>query len=179
MKRTTLLPALLLCLTAAAMLATDATAQTPLRKPFGFGFSIGEPTAVVFKVRVGRSSAIDFGIGKSVMGYPAVHADYLWQFLNLTPSPRYSPYAGVGLAVGFLKKGTSFFFTGNADSSRWYYASTDPDIAFAGRGVIGISYFMQYTPLELFAEVNPIIGFYPNTAFSLGGGVGARFYIGR
>lgn len=176
MNRRSLASALLVLFALLLVSQQALQAQTPLKKPFGFGFTIGEPTALSFKARVGRSSAIDFGIGKSLMGYPTVYVDYLWQFLNVTHSPRVSPYAGVGIAAGFLDKGTSFFFTGNADSSSWYYGE---DVAFAGRGVIGISYFLQAAPIELFVELNPLIGFIPKTAFSLGGGVGARFYIGR
>jgi hypothetical protein len=176
MNRRSIAPVLLASLALLLLAQQAAPAQTPLRKPFGFGFTIGEPTALSFKARVGRSSAVDFGIGKSLMGYPTIYADYLWQFLNVTRTPRVSPYAGVGFAAGFLDKGTSFFFTGSADSSHWYYGE---DISFAGRGVVGISYFLESAPVELFAELDPIIGFVPKTAFSLQGGAGARFYIGR
>lgn len=156
------------------LLMTDVQAQTPLRRPFGFGFTIGEPTAFTVKFRTGRSSAIDIGLGKGVIGYPRLHADYLWQFLNVFQSPRMSPYAGVGLVVGIGDKGTSFLFKGNTDSSSWYY--TD-QVSFAGRGVIGFSYFPIWSPLELFGEIDPIIGFIPKAAFSLEAAIGARFYL--
>jgi hypothetical protein len=165
--------AMCVCLLA-VLLAGDLAAQTPLKKPFGFGFTLGEPTALTVKARVGRSSAIDIGIGKSRMGYPRIHFDYLWQFLNLTASPRYSPYGGVGLAAGFGNKGTSLLMAGQADSSHWYY--TDK-VTLAGRGVFGFSYFLQYSPIEFFGEINPLIGFIPEMAFDLEAAVGVRFYV--
>jgi hypothetical protein len=157
-----------------ALLASQGMAQTPLRRPFGFGFTIGDPTGITVKFRTGRSSAIDIGVGKGVIGYPRVHADYLWQFLNLFQSPRMSPYAGVGFVVGVGDKGTSFMFSGNTDSSRWYY--TDK-VAVAGRGVVGFSYFPVWSPIEVFAELNPIIGFVPKAAFGLEASIGVRFYL--
>jgi hypothetical protein len=156
------------------LLATAAEAQTPLRRPFGFGFSLGDPTGVTVKFRTGRSSAIDIGVGKGVIGYPRVHADYLWQFLNLFQSPRMSPYAGVGFVAGFGDKGTSFLFSGNTDSTNWYYTK---NVSLAGRGVIGFSYFPIWSPIEIFGELNPIIGFAPKAAFSMEAAVGVRFYL--
>jgi hypothetical protein len=174
MKRRHLTSTVLCGMLLVAVLAISADAQTPLRRPFGFGFTIGEPTGVTVKFRTGRSSAFDIGLGKGVIGYPRVHADYLWQFLNLFQSPRMSPYAGVGIVAGFGKKGTSFLFSGNSDSTSWYYTE---GMSFAGRGVVGFSYFPVWSPIEIFGELNPIIGFAPKAAFSMEAAVGVRFYL--
>ena len=155
------------------LIPNSAPAQTPIGKVFGFGFSIGEPTAVTVKFRTGRSSAMDISAGKSALGYPSVRIDYLWQFTNLISSPSWSGYTGIGLAVGFDKKGEYFVFRKHADSSHWFMTK---DPVGAGRLLLGIDYLPRYAPIELYAELCPLIAFYPKTALDIEGAIGIRFY---
>jgi hypothetical protein len=165
-----------ICAGILGMVLLDAHAclsQTPLKKTFGFGFTVIEPTAVTFKIRTARSAALDLSIGKSALGYPSVRMDFLWQFNNVVSTPSFSSYTGIGIAVGFDKKGEYFLFKKHADSSHWF-VSKDP--VAAGRLVLGIDFIPRYAPIELFAEVNPLIAFYPRPALDLEGSVGIRFY---
>lgn len=151
----------------------SSPAQTPIGKVFGFGFSIGEPTAVTVKFRTGRSTAMDISAGKSALGYPSFRIDYIWQFTNLISSPSWSGYTGIGLAVGFDKKGEYFVLRKHADSSHWFMTK---DPVGAGRLMLGIDYLPRSAPIELFAEINPLIAFYPKTAIDIEGAIGIRFY---
>ncbi|MBI5645399.1 MAG: DUF3996 domain-containing protein [Ignavibacteriae bacterium] len=155
---------------------SESHAQVPPGKRFGVGFSLGEPTAVTIKWRSGPTTAFDFGIGHSFMGYPRVHADYLWQFFYLFPRTefRLNAYAGIGAAIGFGKKGKYLLFDSQADSSRWYYTHS---VSFAARGVIGLNYFIARPGLEFYFEVNPLLGFAPEPALDVEAAFGARLYI--
>jgi len=147
-------------------------AQPSMRKSIGFGYSIGEPTAFTVRARIGRTTSIDFGVGKSAMGYPRFHSDYLVQMQNQI-NPLFSMYTGVGVAVGIGKKGEYLLFNSMADSNHWYV--TD-HVVFAGRGVVGLNFFPRGTPIEFFAEINPLIGFLPKAAIDMEASVGVRFY---
>ena len=151
-------------------------AQVPPGKRFGVGFSLGEPTAVTMKWRRGPTTAVDFGIGHSFMGYPRVHGDYLWQFFYLFPRTefRLNVYAGIGAAIGFGKKGQYLLFDSEADSSRWVYTSS---VNFAARGVVGMNYFINRPGIEFYVELNPLIGFAPKPALDIEASIGTRFYI--
>ncbi len=155
-----------------ALLLEEAGAQTPLRKRIGIGFSLGEPTSVTMRFRMGRSSSMDFAVGKTVMGY-RVHADYHWQHLFVFGSPVYSLYTGLGAAVAFGEKGKYFVFNSKADSSRWFFEGDYPAM---GRGTIGLNIIPIYTPIEIFAEINPLIGFHPKLALDIEASIGVRYY---
>jgi hypothetical protein len=44
---------------------------------------------------------------------------------------------------------------------------------------IGISYYFQNDPIEIFFEVVPILDIAPSTSFSGNGGFGLRYYFGK
>ncbi len=163
--------AMALCLASAG--THEAAAQTPLGKRVGLGVGIGEPTALTLRARTGRSTAVDLGIGASAFGTPRVHAMYTWQFTNSFGTPFVSWYAGLGVLLGFEKKGEYYLAKKTADPSLWFV--TD-DVIGAARGSIGLNWFPRYTPLEFFAEVNPIVGLYPKTGIGVEGWVGIRIY---
>jgi len=156
--------------------ALESYGQVPPGKRFGFGFSLGEPTAITLKWRASSTTAYDFGLGHSMMGYPRVHADYVWQFFYLFARTEYrlNVYAGFGGAVGFGDKGRYLLFDTNADSSRWYYSTTG---SVAARGVAGINYFVNRPGLEVFLELNPLIGFVPEPALDFEAAIGVRMYL--
>jgi hypothetical protein len=174
MRRSFLVPGILLTLLLFS--ATECRAQVPPGKRFGIGLSVGEPTAVTIKWRATRTTAFDFAIGHSAMGYPRIHGDYLWQFFFLFPQTNYNLnlYAGVGGAIGFGDKGKYLLFNSTADSSRWFYTKT---VTMAARGVIGLNYFLPRPGLEFFVELNPLVGVLPKAAIDIEGALGARFYI--
>lgn len=174
MRRLFLVP--FIVLTILLVSAMECFAQVPPGKRFGIGLSLGEPVAVTVKWRATRTTAFDFGIGHSVMGYPRIHGDYLWQFFFLFPQTNYNLnlYAGVGGAMGFGTKGKYLLFNSTADSSSWFYTKT---VSAALRGVVGLNYFLPRPGLEFFAELNPLVGVLPKAALDFEGALGARFYL--
>ncbi|MFW6134559.1 MAG: hypothetical protein ACOC5R_03175 [Elusimicrobiota bacterium] len=45
------------------------------------------------------------------------------------------------------------------------------------RGVLGIEYFFEDNPVEVFIEIAPILEILPKSGISLSGGLGFHFYI--
>ncbi|MDH7515585.1 MAG: hypothetical protein QHI48_06910 [Bacteroidota bacterium] len=174
MDRTTAFLGTLILVTLSA--AVDCRAQVPPGKRFGVGVSLGEPTAVTVKWRTTPTTAVDVAIGHSMMGYPRVHADYVRQFFYLFPRTGYrlNFYAGLGAGIGFGDKGKFLLFASRADSSRWFYTKT---VSVAARGVAGLNYYITRSGLELFLEVNPLVGVIPKAAVDFEASLGVRLYI--
>lgn len=160
-----------LCLAAAG--THEAAAQTPLGKRVGLGVGLGEPTALTLRARTGRATAVDVGVGASAFGTPRVHVMYTWQFTTSFGTPFVNWYAGLGVMAGFDKKGEYYLAKKTADPSLWFVTS---EVLGAARGSVGLNWFPRYTPLEIFAEMNPIVGLYPKTGIGVEGWVGIRIY---
>ena len=132
-------------------------------RDFGFGLIIGEPTGLSAKLWTSNSNAFDFALGWSAMGnrnYPDnrvhLHADYLWHAWNAIHSTdRFPLYYGIG---------GRFIGGGNEGS-------------FAVRGVFGIAWMPQPTPIDVFLEVAPSFQLTPSSGFALDAAIGIRYYF--
>jgi hypothetical protein len=127
---------------------------------FGLGVILGEPTGISAKYYTGGSNALAFGAAWS-FGRNAnmhLHADYLIHRFDLieVEKGRLPLYYGIGGRVRFADKSTVGI-----------------------RIPIGLSYYFQNDPLEIFFEVVPILDLTPATNFSGNGGIGLRYYFGR
>jgi hypothetical protein len=142
---------LALCLLAAA----SAQAQ---KGGFGVGGMLGEPLGASFKAWLSDSTAIDGGVGWASYDDEGwqLHSDYLWhQFDWLSAgSGRLPVYYGIGARLKF------------AD-----------DTHFGIRGPIGVSYILDNAPVDIFAEVAPILDFTPNWRVEWNAFVGARYWF--
>lgn len=129
-------------------------------KDLGIGVILGDPSGLSAKYWTSDENAIDLGIGYSFMGPGSgvsIHLDYLYHLDDLINSePRFPIYYGFGL--------------------RFRFPSHEPN-GFGARGVIGILYYPENLPIDLFAELAPSFRLLPNTAIDLSFGVGARYYI--
>ncbi len=176
MKRTLLLFSSLLLLVT-ILPSHNVSAQGPMGRSFGIGFSVGEPTAVSARFWISRANSWDLALGSSAVGNPHIHADYLWHFNDAFNSRIFSIYAGVGGIIGFGDKDSGFFIKikKGKDKGRWYY-SDDSDIAFAAKGVFGLNIIPRNTPLDIFLELNPVLGIAPGFGFDIQPALGIRFY---
>ncbi|MDT8324883.1 MAG: hypothetical protein RRA94_12280 [Bacteroidota bacterium] len=159
------------------ILPDTVSAQGPMGRDFGIGFSVGEPTAVSARFWISRANSWDLALGSSAVGNPHIHADYLWHFNDAFNSRIFTLYAGVGGIVGFGDKDRGIFirFKGDKDKDRWYY-DDDTDMAVAAKGVFGLNVIPRNTPLDIFLELNPVLGISPGFGFDIQPALGIRFY---
>jgi hypothetical protein len=141
---------ILLFFVAASGLAQD--------RGFGLGVILGEPTGLSGKYWTSSNNAIDAGLAWSFRhdGFLHVHADYLWHFpLHTETDERFTFYTGVGGRFGIVSH----------------------DALVGVRVVGGFAFWPKNTPLDIFAEIAPIIDLAPATELSANGGVGIRFFF--
>jgi len=140
----------LLCTAPLCALAQD--------RGFGIGVILGEPTGISAKYWVSTRNALDAGLAWSFRhkGYVHIHADYLWHVpLKIEGVNQLAFYVGIGGRLG-ISSGSALL---------------------GARIPIGLVYWPQSVPLDLFLEVAPILDLTPATEFSVNGGVGIRFYF--
>jgi hypothetical protein len=132
-----------------------ASAET---EPFGLGVLLGEPTGISAKARLDEVSAIDAAVAWSFVdeGSFYFHADYLYHFTDVLHAyPGDLPlYVGVGGKVSLRE---------------------DPLVGV--RVPFGIAYEFDPAPLDVFLEVAPGVGLFPETSLNIGGGIGIRYYF--
>lgn len=146
---------------AALLLASVAPAPGSAQEApgeLGLGVYIGTPFGFSGKYLLDRDNAVDVALGAQG-SHLDVHGDFLTHFRELLPQPkqgRFAPYIGLGLKLE------------NKD-----------DAVFGIRFLGGLAYsFGPSAPLELFAELAPVLRLAPSTGSNLDGGVGLRYYFG-
>ena len=140
-----------LCFT---VLAHDGFSQD---KGFGLGVILGEPTGISGKSWLNRRNAVDGGLAWSFRGEGSlhIHADYLWHFHDaIEASEKLVPFVGVG---GRL--------------------ATRGEAVFGVRIPVGLVWWPKQVPLDVFAEIVPIVDLAPATELRANAGVGVRFYF--
>ncbi len=146
-------------------------AQGPEGKSFGFGIILGTPVGVNVKLWTASDQAFVADFGESYFGPLRLEADYLWHF-DAFHSAIVKMYAGPGLGLAF----------GNGDDDNRFFddhphGPDAPDHLGVGvRVMFGINIIPRRTPIEIFAEIGPMIAFVPNVGVGVDGGVGIRFY---
>jgi hypothetical protein len=128
----------------------------------GVGIILGAPTGFSFKYWTSRRSAIDFALAWDLGDdYFHIHSDYLFHFpLQFEGSGRstFLTYLGIGGRFKF-KSG------GNEDDKN----------LLGVRGVGGIEFLPHGTPLDIFAEIAPVMNIVEETKLDIDGGIGIRF----
>ena len=127
---------------------------------FGAGLLVGEPTGLSLKYWLSEKNAVDLGAAWSFEDHSAfqLHSDFLTHKFDLFPinSGELPLYFGVGGRVKI------------------------PDHGSTRAGVrvpVGISYLFADIPVEVFAEVAPIVDVTPATQLRFNGGIGVRYYF--
>ncbi|MBL0058693.1 MAG: hypothetical protein IPP35_06220 [Elusimicrobia bacterium] len=139
--------------------AWGAGSQPGAPRDFGVGAIIGDPTGLTAKYWITGKRAVDMALAWELSGSDdrvEIHADHLWHFdLNVDSMQGRLPlYAGLGGRI----------LTGH-------------DAQVGVRIPFGICYLFPRIPIELFAEITPLLDFTPDSDTSVNGGVGVRFYF--
>ncbi len=133
---------------------------------FGLGIIVGEPTGLSAKAWIGEGAALDFAAAWSLEGrdFFQLHADYLHHADVIEVKKGFLPfYYGIGARMVILE-----------DQFR---RKDEDDILFGLRIPLGITYLFAGAPLDIFAELAPVIELFPSTDFDVDGGVGIRYYF--
>ena len=129
------------------------------QKGFGVGIIVGEPTGISAKYWTSSINAFDFGLGYSFTSSNSVldfYSDYVFHSSDLIKAEEnFVVYYGPGARLKIQKDNTRLGL----------------------RGVIGIIWPPQNTPIDLFVELAPILDIIPETKFDFAGGVGARYFF--
>ena len=136
---------------------------------FGIGVVFGEPTGVAWKYRINYINAIDGSIGFSPYDRARVNIDFLWHSHPFNGGQLALHY-GVGSAFGFGR--TDFIAVRGNDG----YFLRRQELGFGVRAVIGLTYDIPRSPVDLFFELAPILVLTPGTGMGIDVGVGARIY---
>ena len=147
---------------------SNSFAQKPGGKNLGFGILAGDPTGLTVKYWSAPENAWVFDIGSSYFGSPRIGVDYLWHF-NAFNSRLVNLYAGPGGVLG-LGEGHGFLYK-NGDG---FYNRTGT--GFGVRGVFGVNFLPERTPLEIFVELGVLVGIAPDFGSAVDGAIGIRFY---
>lgn len=127
---------------------------------FGLGAIFGEPTGVSLKYFFNDTIAIDGGAGWAFHRHTDfhLHSDILWHDFDLLPVPegKLPLYLGVGARLKIEDRA---------------------DDRFGIRVPVGVAYFFERLPIEVFAEVAPVLDLAPSTRGGLTGGVGVRWWF--
>lgn len=156
---------LILCLVL-AMLSCCRVYAAGKKGDFGIGFIIGEPTGLSFKWWTQKNRAVDAALGFSTNDVSFhIHADYLFHTVNrFQPRKEKLPfYYGIG-----------FRFKEFKTTAR---RTTGSETHFGLRFPLGLDFFVQQTPLEVFIEAVPILDLTPGTDFQLKAAGGIRYYF--
>jgi len=136
----------------------------------GIGLILGEPTGLSVKYWLDEEHAVDGGVAWSFWdgdGFQ-LHSDFLWHNFDLLDNPggvdgKLPVYLGVGARLKFRD-----------DEGRHH---DDNDTVFGIRVPLGISYVFDGKPLDLFAEIAPILDLTPDVELNFSLAVGVRFYV--
>ena len=146
------------------------TAEEMIRQGFGIDVIVGEPTGLSAKKWITDTTAIDAAAAWSFADFNSfqLHVNYLWHNYDLIQTKelpgQLSVYYGIG---GRIKLKGSNDGKGNKDEGT----------RLGVRIPVGLSYTFKENPVELFAEVVPLLDVVPETKLGIGVGVGARYYF--
>ena len=127
---------------------------------FGIGALFGEPTALSLKYFFNRDLAIDGAVGWSFESETDwhLHSDVLWHINDLVevPDGNLALYFGGGVRLKFREHA---------------------DDRFGIRVPVGVSYMFDRAPVDVFAEIAPILDLTPSTRGAFNAGIGVRWWF--
>jgi hypothetical protein len=135
----------------------------------GLGVIVGEPTGFSLKKWLNDRDAIDAAAAWSFSENDSfqLHADYLRHKHELLKAPTLPGellvYFGAGARIIFKES------NGRGE---------DDDDTFVGiRIPLGITYLFVETPVDIFAEIVPILDIAPETDLDINAAIGIRYYL--
>lgn len=142
-----------------ALLILPVSLRAQQARDLGVGFVLGDALGGSGKYWIDHISALDAGIGASAdHGNFSIYGDYLyhgWKAFGQPKEGKLAAYLGGGPRIEARSDATEFGL----------------------RGVVGADYWLPRDPVELFAEVGPLIRMSPNGGIYVIGGVGVRYYF--
>lgn len=136
--------------------AHAVTSRVGAAQDLGVGAAFGQPTGVTSKYWLSSTTAVDAFMGYHFNHNFDVHADYLWHTFSSfdVAQGRLPFYGGLGARVNL------------GDSSH-----------LGVRIPVGVSYLFASDPIELFAEIGPVIKVLSHLGTDVDGQMGIRIYI--
>ena len=154
-------------------------------KTFGLGIMLGAPTGLSGKYFVGRSTAIDFGVGtiydyRDRRGFH-IHGDFLWHPVSLASTHALELPFYIGVGARFLDGQRCYVYQPNGRCDYYYHGYS----AFGVRVPLGLSLDFNNVPLDVFFEVVPVLDFLTSrdpaydsaVYFDVNGAIGVRYYF--
>lgn len=146
---------------------------------FGVGLALGNP--LVFTGRRFVSPRLAFTASAGLLlhshtGYVA-GLDVTYHFRDLlsdNPDLEFSAYVGGGLGSGVWKRSS---YHHHSEPWSHYHRHELTEFLLYGRPVAGVAVMLRPVPLEVFAELAPLLRVVHEVGFDFGGGVGARYYF--
>lgn len=128
---------------------------------FGLGIIAGEPTGLSAKLQLTRTSAIDAAVAWSFEGGDddfLVLADYVLHNFSVfnVEKGAMALYFGIGGRVEFAN-------------------NTQVGI----RVPVGVDYMFQGAPVDIFAEVVPVLDLVDKTELNFNAAIGVRYFFGK
>jgi hypothetical protein len=135
-------------------------------KGFGAGIILGEPTGISLKQWLNDTRAVVGAVAWSFSGRDSfhLHGDYLiHDFDEFKPERgRLAYYYGAGARLLFRE-------------GRGRYS--DDDVHIGVRVPLGLNYLFHTAPVDLFAEIVPLLDVAPDLNVTLEAGIGARYFF--
>ncbi|MFO7446850.1 MAG: hypothetical protein R6W90_10820 [Ignavibacteriaceae bacterium] len=144
---------------AAVLVILSSNFSVSQDKGFGAGIIIGEPTGISAKYWLNSVNAFDYALGSSFVGNGRIHlhVDYLWHAYDVINSTEiFALYYGPGVRVRTREYGRS---------------------NLGIRGVMGLAWFLQTAPMDVFVEIVPVLNLSPDVDMAINASVGARYYF--
>lgn len=132
---------------------------------FGIGLIAGEPTGLSLAFGLNSRNTVQSHLSWSLANDRArVSVDYLFTITELSApdvNASFPLYVGLGGVIG-------------ADDRRFW---DDASPLLGARVPVGIAMHPNSVPIDVFAELAPILYLLPGTDFGMEGGIGARFWF--
>lgn len=145
-------------LTAVLLTCLSGLGQAAARSgDLGAGFILGDITGPTMKYFIGPKTALDVGLGFS--NEFRATGNITWHSWDIFPKPERGDFGGY---LGF--------------GPRWQERERRDD-DFGVRTIVGLDYWLDTVPLELFFEVGPWFIFTPDTDTEIDAGIGLRYYF--
>ena len=146
-------------------LVAVSSANARTQEPFGLGVIVGEPTGLSLKYWLDDERAIDGAAAWSFSENDSfqLHGDYLihnYDWLGVDELPC---YYGLGARLKFK----------DSDGR----GRNEDHAIFGIRFPLGVTYLFDEVPLDVFAELVPVLDVAPDADMDINAAIGLRFYF--
>lgn len=151
---------------ASLLLSVSAWAVSP-DDNVGVGVILGNPTGFSANYKFHNTRSIDMALAYDLSGDDDrfhIHSTYLFRY----PDSLDLESLQLGWYTGF---GARALFYNNDNNGN------DDDFRLGIRGALGLSLDLEKVPIEIFAELAPVLNIIKDTDLDLDAGIGLRYYF--